>query len=289
MTLLPLWYQITAVFILGLIIGSFLNVLLYRFHTGKSINGNSHCLSCGTRLRWYELIPLFSYIALRGRCRNCGSAIPVRYFLVELLTAGSFLYIYLQLGWTVVAALVALLCTVLLFITVYDIYHMVIPNELVVVTAVVAIGYLLVLHDFSGIVDLLMPHSLAALGAFAFYGGLWVVSKGRWIGLGDAKLALPLGFLLGPMGTFSFVVLSFWVGAIVSIGILLWPRLERMCALICSAVHDVWRHCPQGSVVKYRRYLTIKSEVPFAPFMVIAFLLVFLGNVQVLAIMAALI
>ena len=87
LTTLPFSVLTLYAFVFGVIIGSFLNVYIYRFHTGKSLSGHSHCLSCGTPLKPYELIPLLSYVFLRGRCRTCGCKIPARYFLVEL-TAG---------------------------------------------------------------------------------------------------------------------------------------------------------------------------------------------------------
>ena len=93
--IVPLWYQYTFVIAFGLIIGSFLNVYIYRFHTGKSLNGHSHCLSCGTGLKASDLVPLVSYLLLRGRCRTCGCYIPVRYFIVEFCTAVLFILSYL--------------------------------------------------------------------------------------------------------------------------------------------------------------------------------------------------
>lgn len=285
MELLPLWYQYAIVCTFGLLIGSFLNVVMYRFHTGKSLSGNSHCLSCGTRLRWFELIPLLSYVCLWGRCRSCGCSIPARYFLLEFATAGMFTLIYAQLGLTVLSAAVLLLGVVLAMITVYDLYHMVIPNELVLATGVVAVAvfFLQTQKDFSG--EVLLYHALAGFGAFCFYGGLWLVSKGRWIGFGDAKLALPLGFILGPMGSFSFVVLSFWIGAAISIMILILPRLMGYLRFVVVAIKNMSATSGAHSHLTTKTSFTIKSEVPFAPFMVAAFALVFLYGIQVLEVM----
>ena len=285
MDLLPLWYQFSIIFVFGLLIGSFLNVVMYRFHTGRSLSGHSHCLSCGTSLRWFELFPLLSYLALRGKCRSCGCHIPIRYFLLELATALLFLLIYIQFGISVLSGVTVLLGVILLMITVYDLYHMVIPDELVIAVGGLGLVHFALTHYTGFIWEDVLMHLLAAAGAFGFYGGLWFVSKGRWIGFGDAKLAIPLGFILGPMATFSFVVLSFWVGAAVSILILLLPRVRHIASYLSTAVWNLGRTCPQGSVVNSRRYFTMKSEVPFAPFMVIAFLLVYVCGVHVLDIM----
>lgn len=285
MDLLPLWYQYTMVIVLGLIIGSFLNVVLYRFHTGRSINGSSHCLSCGENLRWFELIPLVSYLTLRGKCRSCGCYIPLRYFLIELVTALLFLTVFMNYGITLMGGVVATLFVLLLLVTVYDLYHMVIPNELVLLLCIAAAGYMYLELTPRFSWEVLAVHAMAALGVFLFYGGLWFVSRGRWIGFGDAKLAVPLGFILGPMNAFSFVVFSFWVGALLSVGLLLLPYIRSFFALLTKKIKRLFCTCPQGSVVNYRRYFTMKSEVPFAPFMVIAFLLVFLCKYDVLTMM----
>lgn len=282
MDLLPLWYQYSIVFVFGLLIGSFLNVVLYRFHTGRSLAGSSHCLSCGTQLRWFELVPLFSYVVLRGRCRTCGCAVPLRYFLLESVTALLFLVVYMQFGMSVLSVLSVLLGIALLMIVVYDLYHMVIPDQLVIAVGICAAVYFVLMQymHFSWI-DL-WHHAASAVAAFSVYGGLWLVSRGQWIGFGDAKLALPLGFILGPLGTFSFVVFSFWVGAVISLLLLFAPRVYHALVFVCSATSNYLRTCPHGSIVKYNRYLTMKSEVPFAPFMVIAFLLVYLYGIEVL-------
>ncbi len=265
--LLPLWYQYTLVVLFGLVIGSFLNVYIYRFHTGRSLTGSSHCLSCARPLAWYELLPVFSYLALRGRCRTCGSYIPFRYVLVEVLTASLFLLAYILVPLSYMMLLWWSLLAVLVVIVVYDLYHLIIPNELVVSVAVLTLLMFMAALSWQWLPILFLSHAAAAFGAFAFYGGLWLVSKGRWIGLGDAKLAAPLAFLLGPWETFSFVVLSFWIGAGLSIVILLLQRLLKR---------------GQYRLSKYGLTITMKSEVPFAPFLILAFLAVALLKLNVL-------
>ncbi len=265
--LLPLWYQYTLVVLFGLVIGSFLNVYIYRFHTGRSLTGSSHCLSCARPLAWYELLPVFSYLALRGRCRTCGSYIPFRYVLVEVLTASLFLLAYILVPLSYMMLLWWSLLAVLVVIVVYDLYHLIIPNELVVSVAVLTLLMFMAALSWQWLPVLFIGHAAAAIGAFAFYGGLWLVSKGRWIGLGDAKLAAPLAFLLGPWETFSFVVLSFWIGAGLSIVILLLQRLLKR---------------GQYRLSKYGLTITMKSEVPFAPFLILAFLAVALLKLNVL-------
>jgi leader peptidase (prepilin peptidase)/N-methyltransferase len=254
------------VVVLGLIIGSFLNVYIYRFHTGKSLAGHSHCMSCARKLAWYELMPVVSYLALRGRCSSCGSYIPFRYVTVEVLTAALFTLVYAFTPLTWLLPVWFCLSAALVVILVYDLYHLVIPNELVLFVSALALAMFFMEYGWNPSPALLYSAG-AAVGAFLFYGGLWLVSRGRWIGFGDAKLSIPLAFMLGPLGTFSFIVLSFWVGASISVCLLGVQKLLRR---------------GQHRLSKYGFSLTMKSEVPFAPFMIIAFLLVALFGVNVL-------
>jgi len=267
-TIIPLWWWQVIALGFGVIIGSFLNVYIYRFHTGKSLNGKSHCLSCGVGLRWFDLFPLFSYVALRGKCRVCGCSIPARYFLVELLTGVLFALTPLL---TVDVPLILLnwwLLSVLVVIFVYDLYHFIIPDKLTaILTAlvVVQVGYEYWLHpvDFG----LLAAQFYTALAGSAFFFILWLYSGGRWLGFGDVKLAFPLGLLVGPAFVFSFVVLAFWIGAGVSLLILGYQKLNRGKAHL---------HLTGNG-------LTMKSAVPFAPFLIASSLVILFTHLNVLA------
>jgi len=257
---LPTWILYLIIFLFGNIIGSFLNVYIYRFHTGKSLNGSSHCLSCAKPLRWYELFPLLSYLGLRGRCCGCGCRIPARYFIVELLTGLLFV-----LGASVASDLVEFvwllgMLVVLLIITVYDYYHFIIPDELTLALMVLMSSWL-TWQWWSGALATsgLLWTIGAAMAGTAFYFALWAVSRGAWLGFGDVKLAIPLGLWVGPLGVFSFVVGSFWVGAVISIFIMGWHRYQR----------------GQKRLQLSSQSLTMKSAVPFAPFMIIGAALVY--------------
>lgn len=268
---IPLWYTALTAFGFGVIIGSFLNVVIYRFHTGKSLSGSSHCLSCQTDLRWYELFPLLSYLTLRGRCRSCSASIPSRYFWVELATGLLFMLVALMLSpwyWLFGAMIVA----ILIVVAVYDLYHMVIPNFFVGILCVLAL--LVTLLDYWLLPDVMRIawQLLAGALSYGFFASLWYFSKGRWIGYGDAKLALPLGYLVGLSGAFSMIVLSFWIGTVISLGLIGVSKL---------------RHKRGQSALRFLATpLTIKSEVPFAPFLIIAFLLVYLFGVDVLSLIS---
>jgi leader peptidase (prepilin peptidase)/N-methyltransferase len=253
-------YWLFVAFFFGAIVGSFLNVVIYRLHTGKSLRGRSHCLSCGKGLAWFELVPLLSYVFLRAKCRNCLSYIPSRYFVVELLTAVSFTFIWYFFSYDLVlVALYALLASALIVVAVYDIRHTIIPDELSVLIggiAVLYVGYAVYLtHDYG----LIASHFLSGVAALFFIGSLWYLSKGKWMGLGDAKLALPLCAIVGFPGVFSVIVFSFWIGAVVAVTLL---ALQSLIGRGKTRLR--YRFTP----------ITMKSEVPFAPFLILGFLLV---------------
>lgn len=266
--LLPSWFLYLAVFCLGAIIGSFLNVVIYRFHTGKSLSGSSHCLSCAKPLRWYELFPLFSYVALRGRCSGCGSFVPVRYFVVELLTGLMFMVaLYLAQSVVMWVWLIAML-VVLILITVYDYYHFIIPDELTAML-VGLMGVWLGWQYWLGALTIaelgvLVAASVAGAG---FFFTLWFVSGGQWLGFGDVKLAIPLGLWVGAYFVFSFIVVSFWIGAVVSVSILMYQKYRR----------------GQRRLHLSAETLTMKSAVPFAPFMIAGATLVYVTQFDVLS------
>jgi Flp pilus assembly protein protease CpaA len=159
--------------------------------------------------------------------------------------------------------------TVLVVVSVYDLYHFVIPNEFVWTLSVVAALHTAYQLSVQFDVWNLGGDILAAVLAFCFFGGLWWYSGGRWIGFGDAKLAIPLAMLVGISGVFSFVVLSFWIGAVLSVLIMGYQQFMRKRGQLRLPFHST--------------PLTIKSEVPFAPFMILGFLTVYFYGINVLS------
>ena len=254
------------IFLLGTIIGSFLNVVIYRFNTGLPIvKGRSMCMTCSHKLCWHELIPLFSYLFLRGKCRKCKTSISKQYFIIELVTGLMFVLIALHFiqALFVSSALYVFLVTVFAFIfsiliviSVYDIRHKIIPDKLVYVF--IAISFLLIFVNYQTANPLfVLPSIMAILSGPLFalpFALLWFVSKGKWMGLGDAKLMLGLGWMLGPSLGFACVILSFWIGTIVSLLIMLFNKKKK---------------------------IGLKTEIPFAPFLIIGALLVFLFHIDI--------
>jgi leader peptidase (prepilin peptidase)/N-methyltransferase len=174
----------------GLAVGSFLNVVVHRLPLGRSVAaGRSACGACETAIRWYDNVPLVSYAMLRGRCRSCGEPIPVRYPIVEALTAALVVACGLRFGLTADALVAAFFCAVVVAISAIDIEHRIVPNRIVLpATAVVLVAQTL-LHPS---VEWVLASFLAAL--FLFLPAL-VYPAG--LGMGDVKLALLLGAMLG--------------------------------------------------------------------------------------------
>ncbi len=256
------------VFIFGTIIGSFLNVVILRYNTGRSIGGRSGCMHCNYKLQWYDLIPIFSWIFLRGRCRKCFSKISIQYPLVELATGLTFLSIFanLSLYYTqpVIAGLFfiwqAIIFSILIIIFVYDLRHKIIPNELSYTFAGLAFIQTVFYLSLASSWQLINYLDLfSGLLMFLPFWALWAFSKGRWIGLGDGKLALGIGWMLGFIGGVSAIVLAFWIGAVFSVTYLLITKLNKL-----------------------DKNITMKTEIPFAPFLIIGFLIVFFWQIDFL-------
>lgn len=206
--------------LLGLCIGSFLNVLISRLPEGKTLWGRSMCVHCSTQLTWWQLVPGVSFLLLRGKCYACKKSISWQYPLVELLTAGMFALI----GWYhgMVDATNWLLITrdlfavsALITIGMIDaLYYLILNRVLLVVGSVLLVldGFL-VHWDVSRLLD----YGLAALIGFLFFWVQYALSKGRWVGGGDMKLAAVLGLLLGFQGLLVALLLSYVGGAIISV------------------------------------------------------------------------
>ena len=174
----------------GLAVGSFLNVLAARLPLRRSVvHPGSACMSCGTEIRWYDNVPLLSYALLRGRCRSCGARIGLRYPAVELVTALLVAGCVLAFGLTLDAAVAALFCIALVAVSATDLEHRIIPNKIVLPSAVVVLAAQTALH----------PSPEWALGALGASGFLFVAALAypAGMGMGDVKLALLMGAMLG--------------------------------------------------------------------------------------------
>ena len=199
--------------LLGATTGSFLNVVIHRLPQRASLGGRSRCGSCDEQIRAYDNVPLVSWLLLRGRCRACGASIPVRYPLVELLTATLFAAVVLSRGIGPGAWAGLVLTAVLVTVAFIDLEHHVIPNR-VLAPAAVAGAALVAIAD----VGALPEHLLAAAAAFAFLLVAALVYPAG-MGMGDVKLAGVMGLYLGA-AVVPALFSAFVVGTAVGVAIL---------------------------------------------------------------------
>ncbi len=220
-------------FIYGLAFGSFCNVVIYRLHKNEEIiSKGSYCPRCKKRIEWRDNIPVLGFLMLRGKCRNCKQKISWQYPLVELMTGIIFAcigYFYFlgSIENLLVAVLYSFAFACLTVVFVYDVKYMEIPMA----AMWGAIGLIFLANIISDVdantfsegflQSKTFTHSMSALVAFCFFFGLSYVSDETWMGYGDAFVAISIGLLLGPMGTFLALMVAFCVGAIIGIGLMM--------------------------------------------------------------------
>ena len=254
MDILPLIF----LFIFGAIIGSFLNVVIYRYNTGKTVGGRSICMSCGKTLKWYELFPVLSYIFLGGACSKCKAKISPQYPLVEALTGLLFVMTYMNvipitMQEYVLTSMYIVIACIMIVITVYDIRHKIIPDGFVYVFIILSLAKNFITSQdwfvFPGW-EIWVAGPALALPFFI----LWLISKGAWIGFGDIKLMIGMGWFLGFASGANAVILAFWIACILTLG---WLFITR-------------------------KKIKPKTEVPFGPYLVLGMYIVFFYNIQVI-------
>lgn len=216
------WFVIFVAVLLGLGIGSFINVAVDRFHAGQSLLGRSRCPHCTTILPWYTLIPVFSYVALRGRCHFCGKTIAIQYPLVELATAILFVLIAIRF-WTAPAEMLwhIAMGAILIMIFLSDLKYYEIPDAFSLPGLVIAVGGQLI---FDTDIWKVIVGILIGGGIFLIQ---YVVSKGKWVGGGDIRLGALLGAYLAWPGTLVGLFLAYLLGGTVAV-VLLLCRVKRI-------------------------------------------------------------
>jgi len=192
-----------AAVLIGAIFGSFFNVVAYRLPRGESLSHpRSRCPGCETPIKPYDNVPILSWLALRGKCRACGSRISPRYPLVEAATALLCGLVVLVKGVNAEALLGVVLVMLLVPVTLIDLDHRIIPNRLMIIGAVLAPPLVLLVDP-----DLLVEHLIAGAAAGSFF-LLAVLAYPRGMGVGDIKLAAVLGLFLGrAVGPAIFIAL----------------------------------------------------------------------------------
>jgi prepilin signal peptidase PulO-like enzyme (type II secretory pathway) len=252
-----IFYLIT--FIFGTCIGSFLNCLIYRLNNKQSfLRGRSFCPHCKHKLSFFDLIPILSFVFLKGKCRYCGKKISGQYPLVEIATGGLFLLILnLQFGGSQFSIFnlltsirffyLLIVSSLLVVVFVYDLKHYIIPDKVIYPAIGITFFYQLI-YNFQAIGSSFWSFLLSAFGAAGFFFLMWLVSKGEWMGFGDVKLGFFMGFFLGWPNILVALFSAFFIGAIIGIGLIVLGKK------------------------------TLKSQVPFAPFLIIGTFIALFGG-----------
>ena len=245
---------IVLLFAIGSGIGSFLCAWMCRIYSKQNVHAPSHCEHCSQKLKWFELLPIFGWLICLGKCRHCKAPIGLEPILIEIITAGLFVVSYIF--WpTAISSLVEvnlfalwlIILSGLVALAVYDLKYTKLPNKLVYPIMAVAMLFWLV-SSLDGQQILQIEHwtelLLAMLPIAGVYGAIYLVSGGRLVGLGDVKLGIVAGFLLPWQGTLAVLLLANIFALIIYLCL---PKKQRD-----------------------------KRQVPFAPALVVAIILVFL-------------
>lgn len=233
--------EIIFVAVFGIIIGSFLNVCIYRIpRKGHIVFPPSHCTNCKSKLRCWDLIPILSYVLLKGRCRYCGDKISLRYPAIEILTAVLFEFIYFRYGMSIEFLIYLLIVCILIIMSFIDIEHMIIPNRIVIV-ALLGGGCLFIynaLYPMEIYLDNYWWNPL--LGMVVGSGFLLIVSclgslvykSEEVIGMGDVKILAPIGIFLGWRITIVALYLSVILAGIASLTLILLGYKKRKSRVV---------------------------------------------------------
>lgn len=211
----PIFYAYA--FVLGTVIGSFLNVCIYRWPAEQSVlRPRSRCSRCERQIAWYDNIPIVSWLLLRGRCRHCGERISVQYPLIELVTGVLWLAAAIRFGWSLDTLHSGIFLTILLGIAMTDAREMVIPDQFTLVGTVIG----LIFAAFPGG----LPFLTSLIGAVIAYVFFWAIKLGAEkvlkkpaLGIGDIHMMAMVGAFLGPLGALLTMLLGSIAGLVIGV------------------------------------------------------------------------
>ncbi|MBP5489622.1 MAG: prepilin peptidase [Lachnospiraceae bacterium] len=222
-----------SAFLFGIVIGSFLNVCIFRIPKGEDLaKRRSHCMSCGYQLRWFDLIPLFSWIILRGRCRKCHEKISIQYPIIEALNGILYVVVFLVCGICVESVIYCVAISALLALSVIDFRTYIIPigfNIFILVFGAVLLLYRLTVKGME--IRSAVPYIIGMFAVSVPLGILWFLSKGKAIGGGDVKLMGAAGLLVGWKLIIAALVLGCILGSIIHITRMKISKAGRVLAM----------------------------------------------------------
>lgn len=246
-------------FFYGASLGSFTQVLVTRLHVASVMNGRSKCLSCGESLKWFDLIPIVSYLVLRGKCRTCKNSFGIEHLVIEILFGAVFLFIYRGVlagqGVTLDSFLwlvyYTILCISLGAITLYDIRHKVVPSIFFIIFLILSLITMVMRFIVEG-------------DSYAFFAPLlvafpfilaFIVTKGKALGFGDILMYMAVGAFFGLEQGITVLFLSVWIGGVVAL-----------------VLH-----------LKNSKVYGMKAALPFVPFITLAFFIVLFTDIDILS------
>lgn len=229
------------IIILGLLLGSFFNVCIYRIPRGESIVfPGSHCTNCNNKIKGYDLIPVISYIFLKGKCRYCGEKISLRYPAVELITAALFYFIYLKYGLTFFTIKYIVLASLLIVIGMIDLDTTDVYFSTTIIGIIFGVSFIIAGYFFN--IDV-KEFILGGIAAGGFIAVIILITRG--MGWGDAEICLICGLFLGFKLSIVMLFLSFIIGGTIGIG------------LILSKIKDRKDYIPFGPFIAISSLLTM--------------------------------
>lgn len=251
---------LTFLILISLVIGSFLNVLIYRLPIGESLTKkNSHCPKCGHMLKWYENIPLLSYVIQKGKCRGCKELISIQYPIIEFLSVCAFVIAYIRFGLSLETFLFTLLLQMFIVIFMIDLRYQIIPDSINVVIIVLGVISLFITH--SSINQVLVINYIDKLIGFGVALGLLLIFiffekilKKELMGGGDLKLFFGIGLFMG----WQLLLLGLFLASVV--------------ALITEMLKKV---------INSEKFLN--KVIPFGPYLVIGFSLAYIFGLDIIS------
>ena len=224
-----MYFEIFFIFIIGLSIGSFINVCIYRLPLGVSLNKSSSCLSCNQKINFYDNIPIISFFLLNGRCRNCKKKLSYQYPLIEFLTSLSGVLFYLIYGLDYNFIVSFLFINALIVIILTDYQHYIIPNE--ISYSYIIIGIIISFLNLSifeiSIIQSLIGGSVSGLILFITSKLFLLIRKKEGMGMGDIKLIAMIGFWMGLSNTIIVIIISALLGSLVGIFLILSKKMNK--------------------------------------------------------------
>ncbi len=225
--------MVFLIIILGLVWGSFLNVVIYRLPLEMSLlRPPSSCPGCGARIKAYDNIPVLSYLLLKGRCRSCREKISAAYPLVEALTAGGFVVVFFHSGQVLGLEFIAgcFFTTSLIVLGLIDYFHQIIPDEITMPGLVLSLAYSF-FRDDVGLREALMGAVIGAGFLLLVYGLYFLVRKKEGLGMGDVTMMLMIGAYLGLLRTAFTLILASMIGALTGVFFILSKKKDLQFAL----------------------------------------------------------